>query len=81
MQASNAGEMWVDLQRHVDDKSINMSGQYASWPITGYAAGKPFRFFRLLLQSSPCSCSRAFALSNMELYGYFFKLNTAGVVS
>ncbi|CAL8466648.1 g6184 [Coccomyxa elongata] len=77
LQASNDGTVWVDLRQHVDDCTINMAGQYASWPVTGHAARRPFRFFQLLLlplaASSSRASSRVFPLSYLEFYGYFFK--------
>ncbi len=71
----------MDLRRHRDDCEITMAGQYGSWPVTGHAACRPFRIFRLLLQGPTAgpalsgSGSRAlFALSFLELYGYFYRL-------
>ena len=77
-QASNNGEEWVDLRRHMDDAEITMAGQYASWPVTGPPACRPFRIFRLLLLGptaglGPRSSKRRFPLSYMEFYGYFYR--------
>lgn len=77
LQASTDGTVWVDLRQHADDCTINMAGQYASWPVTGHAARRPFRFFQLLLTpAAPASGKangRVFSLSYLEFYGYFFR--------
>jgi hypothetical protein len=48
-QGSVDGSHWVDLRRHVGDATLQLPGQYASWPVTGPAAAVPFRAFRVLL--------------------------------
>lgn len=80
-QASNDGKSWMDLRRHRDDGEITMAGQYGSWPVTGHAACRPFRMFRLLLLGPTAGpalggpgSSALFALSFMEFYGYFYRL-------
>eukprot|EP00884_Botryococcus_braunii_P002666 jgi/Botrbrau1/123/Bobra.0022s0109.1 len=72
LQGSNDGKMWTDLRKHVNDSTIRMVGQYASWPlpVTGHP---PFRMFRILLlgpNASPGSRKDTIALSGWELYGY-----------
>jgi hypothetical protein len=77
VQASTDGVVWVDLRQHTDDCTINMAGQYASWPVTGHAARRPFRFFQLLLAPAASTSGRANSrtspLSYLEFYGYFFR--------
>ena len=72
-QASEDGEEWVDLRRHVGDSTIKMPGQFASWPISGRAAARLFGHFRVLLLPDPnagAAASSDLALSSLELYGY-----------
>lgn len=77
MQASTDCTLWVDLRQHIGDCTINMAGQYASWPVTGHAACRPFRYFRLIVLGGPAVSGRAsdrgFPLSYLEFYGYFLR--------
>ena len=75
LQGSQDALTWNTLKVHNNDHTLKMAGQYASWPVTGYAACMPFRFFRLYQGYSSCSClqqsSRQLALTYLELYGHF----------
>ncbi len=73
MQGSRDSEHWTTLRSHVNDTSISMPGQYASWPVFGHAASLPYRAFRLLLIGPSASDPHTLALSNLELYGYLFR--------
>ena len=75
LQGSQDAEAWSILRVHSNDHTVKLAGQYASWPVTGYAACISFRFFRLYQSSSSASCanqsSRQLALTYLELYGHF----------
>jgi len=75
MQASQDGKAWSTLRIHRKDQTLKMAGQYASWPVTGYAACISFRYYRLFQGSSPASSAgqsrRQLSLAYLELYGHF----------
>ncbi|KAK9823236.1 hypothetical protein WJX72_001265 [[Myrmecia] bisecta] len=77
LQGSHDGLSWVDLRRHLNDATIRLAGQYASWPVVGHAASAPYRMFRILLlgpNASPVASARQrICLSYIELYGYFHR--------
>jgi len=74
LQGSNNGEHWIDLRRHVGDQTINLPGQYASWPVVGPAAARKYRHFRILLlePNTKAPNPNHVSLSYIELYGNFF---------
>ena len=75
-QGSNDGLTWTSLRQHVDDRTIRMPGQYASWPVAGAGASHPYSQLRIRLNSptaSPNGSSRNLCLSFIELYGYLFQ--------
>jgi len=64
----------VDLRRHAADTTLGLPGQFASWPVCGQAAARPYRHFRVLLTPGPAAAAsnpHELALSHLELYGYF----------
>ncbi|EXB56306.1 BTB/POZ domain-containing protein [Morus notabilis] len=73
LQGSLDGKTWTNLSVHENDQTVCKLGQFASWPIVGPNALRPFRFFRALLTgpttdiSNPCNLCICF----LELYGYF----------
>ena len=74
VQGSKDAKTWSTLRVHSNDQTLQMAGQYASWPITGYAACLSFRFFRLFQGSSSGSAlpqSRQLPVAYLELYGSF----------
>eukprot|EP00877_Chromochloris_zofingiensis_P008432 jgi/Chrzof1/3842/Cz13g10230.t1 len=74
MQGSHDLEDWVDLRSHVNDSSIRLPGQYATWPVMGRNAAVPYRAFRIWLAAPTCSATSPWNLciSYLELYGYFY---------
>ncbi len=78
MQGSRDLEGWTTLRSHVNDTSISMPGQFASWPVFGHAASAPYRAFRLLLIGPSAGDPHTLALSNLELYGYLFPTSGKG---
>lgn len=78
LQGSMDGQLWVDLRRHLSDTTFRMPGQWASWPIVGHAAAIPYRMFRVLLvgPNTDAPNPHHICLSNIELYGSFYDLNT-----
>ena len=64
---------WLDLRHHVNDPSLKMHGQYASWPVVGHAATIPCRMFRILLTGPNANTiprQDTVCLSGFEFYGY-----------
>lgn len=84
LQGSNANAKeresergWSDLLRHVEDGSLRLPGQYASWPVPAGTTQPPYRFFRLLQtgpNANPLS-PHTLALSSIELYGLLYVVN------
>jgi hypothetical protein len=74
LQGSGDGSIWVDLSRHLNDRTIKLPGQYASWPVVGHTATLPYRFFRILLVGPNPEAPNAYhvALSYLELYGWLY---------
>uniref|UniRef100_A0A6U9RRN1 BTB domain-containing protein n=1 Tax=Picocystis salinarum TaxID=88271 RepID=A0A6U9RRN1_9CHLO len=72
LEGSEDGEVWLELSRHVDDRTLKKSGQYASWPICHPISTISCSSFRLVLTGPSSFESRAeeLCLSNLELYGY-----------
>lgn len=75
LQGSSDGKTWVTLRAHVNDNTVNLPGQYASWPVTGHAALFPYRMFRLLLTGPNSSKRNNMCVSYLEFYGYFLMRN------
>ncbi|DBB07891.1 TPA: hypothetical protein ACH3X3_009285 [Trebouxia sp. C0006] len=71
MQGSNDGKAWVTLRSHVNENTVKLPGQYASWPVTGHAALFPYHLFRLLLTGPNSGAHNNICLSYIEFYGYF----------
>ncbi|KAA6424504.1 MAG: hypothetical protein FRX49_05716, partial [Trebouxia sp. A1-2] len=71
MQGSNDGKAWVTLRSHVNENTVKLPGQYASWPVTGHAALFPYQMFRLLLTGPNSGAHNNICLSYIEFYGYF----------
>jgi len=69
LQGSNDLRAWTTLRAHASDASLRLPGQYASWPVVGAAAARPFRAFRLVLTQPSAGGSWQFVLSQLELYG------------
>ena len=46
-QGSTDGGEWTDLRRHTNDGSLRLPGQFASWPVSGQAAARSFRHYRV----------------------------------
>ena len=68
-----AADCWIDLQVREQDASLQMPGQYHSWPVTGPASRYPFRLLRLVQTASSAphmSQAGAMCLSNFEFYGW-----------
>lgn len=70
MQGSTNGEHWKTLRSHVNELTVKMPGQYASWPVTGHAALFPYQMFRLVLTGPNSSKHNNLCLSYVEFYGY-----------
>ncbi|KAK1324541.1 BTB/POZ domain-containing protein [Acorus calamus] len=73
LQGSLDGETWANLRVHENDRTICKPGQFASWPVNGPMALRPFRFFRVLL-TGPTTCDSNpwnFCICFLELYGFF----------
>lgn len=70
LQGSNDGEDWKMLRSHVNELTMKMPGQYASWPVTGHAALFPYQMFRLVLTGPTSSKHSNLCLSYVEFYGY-----------
>ena len=70
LQGSNNGEDWKTLRSHVNELTVKMPGQYASWPVTGHAALFPYQMFRLALTGPNSSKYNNLCLSYVEFYGY-----------
>jgi hypothetical protein len=68
-QASNDGVQWFTLREHVDDESLNESGQTMTWNVNQTFGGQAFRHFRVLATGLNASGDRALAISGIELYG------------
>ena len=75
LQGSHDGTEWTDLRRHEDDRTFKLPGQYASWPVAGAAATVPYRYFRVFLlgPNSEAMHPHRMCLSNLELYGNFYR--------
>ena len=71
VQGSNDGKAWVTLRSHVNENTVKLPGQYASWPVTGHAALFPYQMFRLLLTGPNSGAHNNICLSYIEFYGYF----------
>jgi hypothetical protein len=72
-QASQDGQVWIDLRRHNDDRSLSLPGQFASWPVGGLPALRAYRCFRVLLAQGPAAATMhasELSLSHFELYGW-----------
>lgn len=70
LQGSNDGEAWKTLRSHVDELTVKMPGQYASWPVTGHGALFSYQMFRLVLTGPNSSEHNNLCLSYVEFYGY-----------
>lgn len=72
LEGSEDGEVWLELSRHVNDRTLKKPGQYATWPICHPISTLSCSSFRLVLTGPSSSESRAeeLCLSNLELYGY-----------
>ncbi|KAL3139743.1 hypothetical protein ABBQ38_004048 [Trebouxia sp. C0009 RCD-2024] len=70
MQGSNDGKEWKTLRSHLNEVTVKMPGQYASWPVTGHAALFPYQMFRLVLTGPNSSKHNNLCLSYVEFYGY-----------
>lgn len=49
LQGSEDGATWVDLRKHINDTTLKLPGQYASWPVGGPYSSVPYRYFRIFL--------------------------------
>jgi hypothetical protein len=83
LQGSADGAAWADLRRHADDRTLKLPGQYASWPVSGPAAARPYRFFRILLLAPNAEAAnpRHACLSYIELYGNFYTAAAAAAAA
>lgn len=68
-QASNDGVQWFALRAHVNDDSLNATGETVVWSISQNYGGRPFRFFRVLAQGDNTGGDQALGISGIELYG------------
>ncbi len=75
LQGSQDGVAWNDLRRHDGDRTLNLPGQYASWPVGGNAATTAYRYFRiyLLAPNGEAANPHRVSLSYFELYGNFYR--------
>lgn len=75
LQGSQDGVAWSDLRRHDGDRTLNLPGQYASWPVGGVAATTAYRYFRiyLLAPNGEAANPHRLCLSYFELYGNFYR--------
>ena len=68
-------QRWTLLRRHVDDATLNHAGCYGSWAVTGAAAARAWRSFRIVStgpHAGPGAPPGALALSGVEFYGSLF---------
>ena len=76
LQGSNDRVVWTTLRQHVDDGTICVKGQFASFPVTGAASRMPFRHFRLLMLGPHAHPQLEppwhMHVCNWELYGYAY---------
>ena len=72
-QGSLDGKTWTNLSVHENDQTVCKPGQFASWPLVGPNALRPFRFFRVLLTGPTTDVSNPnnLCICFLELYGYF----------
>uniref|UniRef100_A0ABL6UH17 F5/8 type C domain-containing protein n=1 Tax=Cannabis sativa TaxID=3483 RepID=A0ABL6UH17_CANSA len=73
LQGSLDGKTWTNLRVHENDQTVCKPGQFASWPIIGPNALRPFRFFRVVLTGPTTDVSNPFniCICFLELYGFF----------
>ena len=59
----------------MSDTLLVTAGQWASWPVGGYAASVPYRAFRVLHVGPKAGGTEdpTIALSSIELYGYHYQ--------
>mmetsp|Transcript_11148 Transcript_11148/g.40867 ORF Transcript_11148/g.40867 Transcript_11148/m.40867 type:complete len:792 (+) Transcript_11148:252-2627(+) len=71
LEASDDGETWTVLRRHIHDESISSPGQYASFPVQGEARLRSFTKFRISLTGKTTSQENPYrmSLAHFELYG------------
>ena len=68
-------QRWTLLRRHVNDTTLHHAGCYGSWAVTGAAAARAWRAFRVVStgpHAGPGAPPGALALSGVELYGSLF---------
>ena len=68
-------QRWTLLRRHVQDTTLNHAGCYGSWAVTGAAAARAWRSFRIVAtgpHAGPGAPPGALALSGVEFYGSLF---------
>jgi len=75
LQGSEDGVTWSDLRCHEGDRTLNLPGQYASWPVGGAAATTAYRYFRirLIAPNGEAANPHRLCLSYIELYGNFYR--------
>lgn len=75
LQGSQDGVAWRDLRCHEEDWTLNLPGQYASWPVGGAAATTAYRYFRihLVAPNREAANPHRLCLSYIELYGNFYR--------
>eukprot|EP00667_Euglena_gracilis_P019778 EG_transcript_21267 len=69
LHASNDGDTWVVVRKHVDDPGINEASLMASWDIPDVGL-EHYRFFRVVIDpSGNSSRTSALVVSCFEIYG------------
>ncbi|KAF9683236.1 hypothetical protein SADUNF_Sadunf05G0191700 [Salix dunnii] len=73
LQGSLDGKTWTNLRVHENEQTMCKADQFASWPVTGPHALRPFRFFRVVLTGPTTDASNPhnLCICFLELYGYF----------
>ena len=74
-QQQQQHQRWTLLRRHVQDTTLSHAGCYGSWAVTGAAAARAWRSFRIVStgpHAGPGAPPGALALSGVELYGSLF---------
>ena len=69
LRGSNDGIRWTTLRRHEDDTSLQKKGQRETWEVTGKAAQRRYRFFRVVQTGKNSNMHHYLALSGFEVYG------------
>lgn len=73
LQGSNDGNTWVDLKDHVNDTTLNLKGQSATWDLEFEKFNDYFSQIRLYQHGMNSASNHYLSLAGMEFYGYVRK--------